>query len=95
MSYYCFKDFNRLYALKNQTEIYTDDDRLFCISASDGKHGGVIIVNPTDAVIPLNIICDAKINTCYITEEGMFDFDTERAPKSVSAKSFLTIIFDL
>lgn len=95
MSYYCFKDFNRLYKMKNQTEICSDDDRLFCISASDEKRGGVILINPTDASIPLNIICDAKINTCYITEEGMFDFDTQRMPKSISPKSFITVIFDL
>jgi len=94
MSYYCFKNFNRLYKLKNQTYVDSDDPSLFVLSAADEKHGGIIIVNPTETDRNLSLHCELELNRCYITEENMFDFETERIPKKISAKSFVTIIYN-
>lgn len=95
MSYFCFKCFNRLYKLKNQTVAHSSDEQLVVISASDGKRGGIIIVNPTAESRKLDFTFDLKLDRCYITEDGLIDFESELIPKEITAKSFITLMCDL
>ena len=94
LSYYCFKSFNRLYLLKNQTEITTDDGELVVISASDGARGGIIILNPTWSEKPLDFCGIGKFDRCYITEDDMPDFESYRLPKAIPPQSFITVMCD-
>ena len=95
LAYYCFKNFNRLYTLKNQTEASTDDDELVIISASDGKRGGIIIINTGEYQKELNFNFDMKFDRCYITEDDLPDFESTILPKKIYSKGFITILCDV
>ena len=94
-SYFCFKSFNRLYRLKNQVEISTSDQDLAVIAASDGKRGGIIVINATDSAKELKFDKEIRLDRAYITDQGLFDFETERLPGVIMGKSFITILCEL
>ena len=94
-SYYCFKSFNRLYKLKNQVKISTSDEELTVIAASDGVRGGIIIVNTSDSPKELQFNRELKTDRAYITDQGLLDFETERLPRVIMGKSFITVLCEL
>lgn len=70
-TYYSFMAFGELYRLKNQCRAdYNADDGLYAAAATDGKYGAIMIVNPTEEDIPLELELKTGVLDVKIIDEG-------------------------
>ena len=105
-AYYAFVAYNRLYELKNQSELILDDERLFAAAAENGGRGCLLIANPTTDDIPLEISANGDPIVSLITTEGKMkspgdvpvtDPRCDGAipfPSVIPAESFISIIYN-
>ena len=95
-AYYAFTAFNRLYTLGNECLTTLDDNRLYALSASDGKSGAIVIANPSDSYIKLDIdlVKDAKAVKCYVTDLKGNDKPSS-IPEYIGKDTVISIIYDI
>ena len=69
-TYYAFSAFNELYRLKNEVEcIVSEGDEIYAIAASNGKRGAILIANPADDDVGLDLDFSGEIYECKIIAE--------------------------
>jgi len=93
-AYYAFKAYNELYKLGEQVEVTLDNENLYGVCAKNGERACLLIANPTEEDVSLEISADGKIGECYITAEGMTEKKTP-LPKFLPKNSFLLINFEI
>ena len=89
-AYYAFKAFNELYRLGEQAEISSDITPLYAIAAKSGERGCILIANPTENEIPLELHFAGNITNCLITSDGKNEEQTQ-IPSVMPANSFLQV----
>ncbi len=83
-AYYTFLAFNDLYRLGREVAVYTEQagatgqpDAALCVLAARGERdgaarGAVLIANPTDATLPLELAADGSLISCsLLTDAGL------------------------
>lgn len=89
-AYYAFKTFNRLYELENQAELMCDNGEIYAVAAVNGNKGAIVIANPTENEITLNIEMSGTITDCRITVEGKIE-ESIPLPNTLPKHSFILI----
>lgn len=72
-TYYALMSFNSLYALENQVHTECDDENLFVGAARKGRRASVVISNPTDEDVTVNLGIDG-INTGLVDIHRIDEF---------------------
>ena len=93
-AYYAFTAFNRLYALKNQVSLELDNDEIYAVAAADEESGCVVIANPTDENITLDLGMDICVTKCIVTVDGCNDVEVEFASE-IPANSIVSLYVDI
>lgn len=78
-AYYAFLAYNVLYRLGQEVAVYLDGasepDRPcfpYVLAARNGERGAVLISNPSEVTLPLELYADGRLTSCrLLTEEGL------------------------
>ncbi|MBE6607835.1 MAG: hypothetical protein E7633_04720 [Ruminococcaceae bacterium] len=93
-AYYAFTAFNRLYALENQAKLELGNDDIYAVAATDGATGCIVITNPTDDNISIDLSMDACVTKSLITVDGANDAEFEFA-NELPANSIVSLYVDV
>lgn len=70
-TYYAFMAFNELYRLGTEVKYdLTDSGGIYALAAANGKRGAVMMANPTENDVPLELNFDGEIYECKIISEA-------------------------
>ena len=70
-NYYAFVAFNELYRLGNEVACeQIEADGIYAIAARGGRRGAILISNPSEEDIPLDLSFDGEVYECKVISEG-------------------------
>lgn len=88
-AYRAFSFFNELYQLKNQCRLECDSDKLYALAASNGNEGLILLSNPEDDAIKVNII--SKVSSAKKIEISIVDTENDGETVEVSAQALSSL----
>jgi hypothetical protein len=93
-AYYAFKAFGELYKLGEEVELTLDEENVYAIAAKKDGSASLLISNPTDKAVPLDLCADGTVTKCFITAEGKNEEECP-LPEALPENSFLLVNFEL
>ena len=96
-TYYSFMAFNELYRLGNECRVdVKNSDGLYICAARNERHGAIMITNPTDEDVALELDFEGEVFECKIIDEGRnLSPCGSRVPKIIGKASVLVVNVDL
>ena len=96
-TYYAFMAFNELYRLGTEVEhSLTDVGGIYALAASNGKRGAIMIANPTENDVPLELHAEGEIYECkIIAPERNLSPMGAALPRAIPSGTVLVITVDI
>jgi hypothetical protein len=90
------KAFGELYVLGTQIKCECDNPSVYTLAATNGKRGAILISNPTDNDVPLELDFAGEIYECkVIAESRCLSPMGYSKPKVIEAGTVLVVTVDI
>ncbi|MBE5762046.1 MAG: hypothetical protein E7334_08630 [Clostridiales bacterium] len=94
LTYYAFKAFDELYQLGSEVETTVDESGVYAMAARKDNQLIILIANPLENEIPLDIKVNGTIRKCVLTSGRGLNMQIDK-PQTIDENSFLLVYADI